>query len=209
VKASRLALGASLALAVLLACVPAAPVAADSFQPITLSVSATATARRQAPLPVTVQISADPGALDVAGAPLRIRVKLAGECGGTFDGTTGPVLLDKQLNPRPVYGHAYATTMTGSGKPNAYGVQTVCAFLEEQGDSRMFANDSSTQVNVSQPCTVSAARYDHARKALRKAERRLRRTHTRAARRLVVKRKHAVRRDRRRASAACGAGVRI
>ena len=70
-----------------------------------------------------------------AAAPIRIQVKLAPECGGTYQYTAGPVLLDKQLSPQPATGHAYSAVARGSGKPSAYGVQTVCAWLERgQGD---------------------------------------------------------------------------
>jgi hypothetical protein len=188
---------------------PASPAGADSFTPITLGISTTPIARLHAPLKISVEVSADPGALDLAAAPLRLRVKLASECGGTFATTPGNVLLDKQLSPTPATGHAYAATLHGSGRPGAYGVQTVCAFLEEQGDNRMFANDTSNQINVSRPCTVDATRYEQARKSLRRAIRQLRRHHTAKQRRLVVKRKRAFSRAHRRAAKACGPGVTL
>ena len=97
-----------------------------------------------------------PSVLDSATAPLRIRVKLATECGGTFATTPGDVLIDQQLNPQPTTGHAYQATAKGSGKPTSYGEQTVCAYLEEEGDNRMFANDTADPppVNVSRACTA-------------------------------------------------------
>jgi hypothetical protein len=63
----------------------------------------------------------------------------------------------------------------------------VCAFLEESGDNRMFANDTSNEVNVSRKCTTAAATYDAARR--------------RHARRSKLKA------DRRAARRACGPGV--
>jgi hypothetical protein len=73
-------------------------------------------------------------------------------------------LLDQQLHPQPTTGRPYGATASGSGKPTRYGDQMVCAFLEESGDNRMFANDTSSQVNVSRKCTAAAATYDTARR---------------------------------------------
>jgi hypothetical protein len=160
----------------------------DSFTPVVLSVKIAPVARLHRPLRIKVTVTADAGVLDTAIAPLRIRVKLASECGGTYAYTPGVVLLDKQLNPQPSTGRPYVATASGSGKPNRYGTQTVCVFLEEEGDDRQFATDTSDQVNVSRSCTVAAARYDA-------AERRHR--HTVAAR------------DRRAARRACGPGVTL
>lgn len=160
----------------------------DSFTPVILNVKIAPVARLRKPLRVRVTVTADAGVLDTATAPLRIRVKLASECGGTFEYTPGVVLLDKQLKPQPSIGHPYSATTSGSGKPNRYGTQTVCVFLEEEGDDRQFATDTSEQVSVSRRCTVAAARYDA-------AERRHRRL--------------AAARDRRAARRACGNGVTI
>jgi hypothetical protein len=96
-------------------------------------------------------------------------------------------LLDKQLRPQPTTGRAYDASASGSGKPAHGGNQTVCAFLEESGDNRMFANDTSDRVNVSRRCTAAAARYDTAR-----------RRHARPS---------TITADRRAARRACGPGV--
>jgi hypothetical protein len=91
----------------------------------------------------------------------------------------------------------------------------VCAYLEEQGDGRMYANDTDNppQVTVSPTCTQTAGRYDAARAALSGAERRLSHARTRAARRraraLVAQRAKTAAADRRRARAACGPGVKL
>jgi hypothetical protein len=160
---------------------------ADSFTPVRLAIKIAPVARLHQPLKVNVDVSADPSVLDNATGALRIRVKLAQECGGTFSSTPGVTLLDQQLRPQPATGRGYDASATGSGRPARYGDQTVCAFLEESGDNRMFANDTSNQVNVSRKCTTAAATYDAAR-----------RQHA-GAKRLNA--------DRRNARRACGPGV--
>lgn len=152
------------ALLALAAAVPTAAAAADSFTPVRLSVGVTPLARLGKPLTVTVHVSADPGALST---PMRVRVKLAPECGGTFQYTSGVVLVDKPLNPQPAFGHAYSGVVSGSGRPRAYGSYTICAYLEEQGDNRMLANDASMQTTVSKSCTTAANRYDALRRSPR------------------------------------------
>jgi hypothetical protein len=144
--------------------------AADSFMPVRLAVTIAPVARRHVPLTIKVRVSADASVLDLATAPVRLRVKLAGECGGTPSGTSGTTLLDRRLNPQPHTGKPYSVTVSGSGKPTTFGVMTVCAYLEDTGDNRMFANDTSNQVNVSRPCTAAAARYDTARRRQRPAK---------------------------------------
>jgi hypothetical protein len=167
--------------------ITAAAASSDSFTPVVLNVKIAAVARLHAPLQIRVKVTADAGVLDTATAPLRIRVKLASECGGEYAYTPGVALLDKRLKPQPATGEPYEATAQGSGKPNRYGVQTVCVFLEEEGDDRQFATDTSDQVDVSRSCTAAAARYDVAK----------RRRHSSAA----------AARDRRSARRACGPGV--
>ena len=159
---------------------------ADSFTPVRLTIAVAPVGRLHAPLPVSVAVSADAGALDNRSGTLRVQVKLANECGGTYQYTAGAVLLDKPLSPQPATGHAYSATVRGSGKPTAYGTQVVCTWLDDAG-GRTWANDQSTEVNVSTACTSAAARYDAARR------RHAKRT-TLAA-------------DRRSAAKACGPGV--
>jgi hypothetical protein len=186
---------------------------ADSFNPVRLSIAIAPVARLGKPLAISVQVSADPSALDTATAPLRIRAKLSGECGGTFDTTPGPVLIDQELSPQPATGKAYQATARGTGKPTAYGVRTVCAFLEEEGDNRQFANDTADppQVDVSKPCTLAARRYDRDRAALARAKRQLRHAKRPGRRaqlkKAVARRTRTVARDRRAARTACGPGV--
>jgi hypothetical protein len=150
---------------------------ADSFTPVRLGITIAPVARLHQPLKVSVDVSADPSVLDSATGPLRIRVKLAQECGGTFSSTPGVTLLDQQLRPQPATGRGYNANASGSRSPMRYGDQTVCAFLEESGDNRLFANDTSNQVSVSRKCTTAAATYDaarrrHARQSTLKADRR-------------------------------------
>ncbi len=181
----------------LAAALPAGLAGADSFTPVRLKITVAPVARLRSPLALSVSVSADPGALDNRSGPLRVRVKLAGECGGAYPYTAGTVLLDEELSPQPNTGQAYAALARGSGRPTAYGVQTVCVWLDD-ADARTWASDQSTQVDVSRACTSSAARYDTAR--------RKRRPRSAAARR---RRQQAVAADRRAALKACGPGVSL
>ena len=101
-----------------------------------LNIAVTPVARLHAPLAVTVGITADPGVLDGSDGPLRMEVKLAPECGGTFETTPGTTLVDAALDPQPATGKSYAGAVKGSGRPTAYGAQTVCAFLQDTDAGR-------------------------------------------------------------------------
>lgn len=205
---NRAALLAALAAALALL---ASAATADSFTPVRLNITIAPVARLHKPLAVTVAVSADPGVLDGSEGPMRIEVRLAGECGGDFQTTPGDVLLNQQLSPQPATGRAYTATASGSGRPGAYGVQTVCVYLEDADIGRVYANDESLQVDVSQPCTTAAGRYDAAEKTLKGNQRRLRRTHRAGVRkrlkRTVARNQRTAAQDRRRAAAACGSGV--
>jgi hypothetical protein len=142
-----------------------ATAAADSFTPVRMQIAVTPVARLHAPLKLTVHVSADPSVLDDRDGPLRMHVVLASECGGTFAYTPGVVLVNKVLSPQPTTGRAYSAVVSGSGKPNAYGVQTVCAYLDDNYET--FATDTSDQVNVSQSCTAAASHYDKVRRTKR------------------------------------------
>jgi hypothetical protein len=145
--------------------IPAGVAAADSFTPVGLDIGVAPVARLHQPLAVTVHVTADPGMLDDRTAPLRIQVKLARQCGGDFQYTTGAVLLDKRLSPQPTTGRAYSALERGSGRPAGYGTEMICTYLEEEGDDRVFANDESVTTDVSKACTAAATRYDHLRRA--------------------------------------------
>ena len=127
--------------------VPAVAIA-DSFQPVGLTIKVAATGHLRSKLPVTITVTADAGVLDARTAPLRMLVKLAPECGGTFRYTTGPVLLNRRMNPQPATGRPYTATVKGEGTPTSRGLQTVCVWLAEEGDGRQFATDTSNQVDV-------------------------------------------------------------
>jgi hypothetical protein len=187
--------------------------AADSYTPIRMTTHVTPVARAHAPLKTTVSVSADPGVLDVAQGSLLVQVKLAAECGGSFQTTPGIALVNAPLTPTPRSGQAYSGSASGSGRPTAFGTQTLCVFLEDSAVGRVFANDESSLVNVSRPCTTGAARYDTAQTALTRVERRLRRTERAATRRrlkrTIAQRRRTANRDRRAARKACGTGVAL
>jgi hypothetical protein len=133
--------------------IPASLAAADSFVPVSMSIAVAPVARLTAPLKVTVGVKADPGVLDTGEGPLRVEVKLAPECGGDFQNTAGVTLINLALNPPPATGKAYSGTVTDRGRPLAYGIQTVCAYLEDSTAGRVYASDQSLTVNVSPACT--------------------------------------------------------
>jgi hypothetical protein len=191
--------------------IPASLAAADSFVPVSISIAIAPVARLTAPLKATVGVKADPGVLDTGEGPLRVEVKLASECGGDFQHTAGVTLINLALNPPPTTGKAYSGTVTDRGRPLAYGIQTVCAYLEDSTAGRVYASDQSLTVNVSPACTAAGRRYDSAARALARARRQYRRAHGKKARRratkLVASRKRTLAGDRRRGVAVCGPGV--
>lgn len=208
----KLRVGAGIALAATF--IVTATASADSFTPIRMTSHVTPVARAHAPLKMTVAVRVDPGVLDVADGNLQVQVKLtSGECGGDFQTTQGVTLVNAPLTPVPRNGQAYAGSASGSGRPTAFGTQTLCVFLEDADVGRVFANDESSQVNVSRACTTGAARYDAAEKALTRAQRELQRTKKTARRRqadlkrTIARRARTVARDRRSARTACGPGV--
>jgi hypothetical protein len=222
----RTALGAALTLAPIAAALTLAPIAAaltlapiaavasvDSFTPITMNIGVTPIARLGAPLPVKVSVKADPGVLDTADGPLRVEVKLAGECGGNFETTTGVTLVNAPLNPQPTVGRAYSGGASGSGRPVAYGTRTVCTYLEDTGSGRVYANDESVRADITPACTSAGLAYDRAYRSLRAAQRSLRHARTRAARRrdrrLVAGRQRTLAGARHRGVAVCGSGVAL
>jgi hypothetical protein len=136
--------------------VTAASVSADPLDPVRLSVAAPAIASLDRPVAVSVTVDADAGAFAQTAQDLRLRVRLApGECASTFAGTSGPVLLDRDIGAVPTSVAAFHGVFAGSGRATAYGIQTVCAFLEEQGDNRLYAADNSMAVDVSRVCTTA------------------------------------------------------
>jgi hypothetical protein len=202
------------ALGALLMLVAVAAVAsADSFTPVTMNIGVTPIARLGAPLPVKVSVKADPGVLDTADGPLRVKVKLAAECGASFETTSGVTLVNASLQPEPTVGKGYSGGASGSGRPVAYGARTLCTYLEDTGSGRVYANDESVSVNVTPACTSAGRAYDRAARSLSSARRSLRHARTRAARRrdrrLVTGRRRALTTARHRGVAACGNGVSL
>ncbi|HEX8977943.1 MAG TPA: hypothetical protein VF781_15665, partial [Solirubrobacteraceae bacterium] len=168
--------------AALIAMLGAAVAAADSFTPITMNVGVTPIARLGVPLRVKVSVHADPGVLDTADGPLRVKVKLASECGGSFETTSGATLVNAPLTPAPTVGRAYTGGATGSGSPVAYGTRTLCTYLEDTGSNRVYANDTSVTTSVTAACTSAGRAYDRSLRSLRAAQRSLRHAGTPAAR---------------------------
>jgi hypothetical protein len=148
-----------------------------SDEPVTLAVQAPAAAALGLPFRVTTSVGADAGALDPRSAPLRIRVRLASACAGTFDDTAGITVLDAELAPVPVQGKAYTRRFSRSLTVTRYGTLTACAFLEEAGDHRMFAFDSSTQIAVTKRCTAATRRARTSAKRVSSARAKLRHAH--------------------------------
>jgi hypothetical protein len=120
----------------------------NSFEPVRLAISVPRTVRVHHRLAVEVTVTADPGVLDIRTAALRVQIKLATECGGTYRHTNGTVLLDHRLKPQPRTGHPYRATVRGHAEPAAAGVKVVCAWLTEEGDERVFASDQSLTIEV-------------------------------------------------------------
>jgi hypothetical protein len=138
-----------------------------SDEPVTMSVDMPNVVAAGIGFPVRVTVTSDPGAL--ASAPMRVRVRAASECGGTFDSTPGTVLLDAPLGP--------SGQVAGRASTSSFGSFTACAFLEQQGDNRLFAFDDSTSFAVTHACTTATRRAAATRASLRKVRKALRRSH--------------------------------
>jgi hypothetical protein len=187
-SAAALALvGAGLAGAALL---PGAASASTPDEPVRLAVSAPPVVSLDALVAVSVSVTSDPGAFDIAEAPVRLRVRVSGaQCRDTFATTTGPVAIDQRLSLPGRPSPAFATTLTGRARPADFGTSTVCAFVEEEGSDRLFAADGDTRVVVSRACTDASRRQaaltlalTGARRDLGRARRALSRAHRRRAR---------------------------
>lgn len=150
-------------------------------EPVTMDVNMPGVVASGIGFPVRVTVTSDPRALGTATAPLRVRVKAAAECGGSFDSTPGAVLLDAPLGANG--------SAAGRASTTAFGTFTACAFLEQQGDDRLFAFDDSTSFAVTHACTTFTRRAVAARSSLRKVRKQLR--HARGAHRAALARKSA------------------
>jgi hypothetical protein len=184
----------------------AAPASATSQadDPVRLAVSAPAVVSLDLAAPITVTVSSNPGAFDIADAPIRLRVRLSPAlCRNTFDTTSGSVAIDSRLALPPRPSPAFTQTITGHATPSDFETDSVCAFVEEEGSNRLFAIDADTQVVVSRACTAATRRQASlvsalagARQTLAQVQRRLAQARRRLARRHHARGRHRARRRR-------------
>jgi hypothetical protein len=123
----------------------------DSFTPVTLTTTIAPVLHVGAKVPLRVHVSADAGVLDIRDSVLKVEVALASECDGTFAQTekTGVALMNRPLSPQPIAGQAYsATAATTWNAPRSTGTQTVCVWLVQASDQRVYASDQSITVQV-------------------------------------------------------------
>ncbi len=171
-RAAAVVLGALAAFLVV-----AATAGAALLEPVTI----TATAPEPqivagAPFKLEVAVEAEAGTLAIAAQPLRVRVKLAPECGGSFAGTAGPAAFEQQL-PAPGSG-PYKQLVSGKVTAGAPGTAVVCAFLEDATE-RQFATDTEEEITVAaagtatKQCTVATQELTAAKKKLKRLEHRI------------------------------------
>ncbi len=188
---------AALLLAVLAgALLGAQPAAAELAEPVSVTATAPQAVQRGVAFPLTVDVEAEPGALDIAAPPLRLRVRFAPECGGSFAGTEGPTAIDRAL-PAPGAGSPYSKTVATKTKIGALGPETVCAFLEDSQE-RQFATDTEETLRVVPPCRA-------AKRKLARLKRQLRHASSKHKRHRLKKR---LRKARRQVRLACGGGAK-
>jgi hypothetical protein len=157
--------------------VVAATAGAALLEPVTI----TATAPEPqivagTPFKLEVAVDAEPATLDIAAQPLRVRVKLAPECGGSFIGTAGPAAFEQTL-PAPAAGAAYKQLVSGKVTAASAGPEVVCAFLEDATE-RQFATDTEEEVTVLaagavKQCTAATTQLTAAKKKLKRLEHRI------------------------------------
>jgi hypothetical protein len=129
------------------------------------------------PFKLEVTVEAEPGTLAIAAQPLRVRVKLAPECGGSFIGTPGPAAFEQGL-PAPAAGAAYKQLVTGKVTAATPGTEVVCAFLEDATE-RQFATDTEEEVTVlaagaaAKQCSAATRQLTTAKRKLKRLEHRI------------------------------------
>jgi hypothetical protein len=128
------------------------------------------------PFKLEVAVEAEPATLDIAAQPLRVRVKLAPECGGSFIGTAGPAAFEQAL-PAPAAGAPYKQLVSGKVTVASAGPEVVCAFLEDATE-RQFATDTEEEVTVLaagavKRCTAATKQLTTAKKKLKRLEHRI------------------------------------
>jgi hypothetical protein len=186
-RRARRSLAALAATLAALALTFAAPATAQNGEIVRLTISVAPVVATGAPIPVTVTIDADQGALSQRSDHLQLRVRYAAECAGTFTGTPGPVAIDTQIPDPAGANTAYHATLHGSASVAALGTYSVCAYLLEQGTGRLFAQDSDTQFRATSACTDASRGDARVVAALRTARRQLKHAH--GARRAALRRK--------------------
>lgn len=128
------------------------------------------------PFKLEVALEAEAGTLDIAARPLRVRVKLAPECGGSFAGTAGPAAFEQTLAGPPA-GAALKQMLIGKVTASTPGTEVVCAFLED-ATQRQFATDTEEEVTVLaagavKQCTAAAKQLKKAKRKLKRLEHRI------------------------------------
>ncbi len=175
-----------MALAATLLATAATP-AAGQGEIVRLSITVAPVVAAGAAIPVAVAIDADRGALSSRTDHLRLRVRYAAECAGTFAGTPGPVAIDARIPDPATANTTYHATLDGSTAVASLGAYSVCAFLEEEGTGRLFAQDSDTQFQATAGCTAASRTNARDAAALRAAQRQLARV--RGSRRAALRRR--------------------
>ncbi|HWI72106.1 MAG TPA: hypothetical protein VNT55_09135 [Baekduia sp.] len=136
------------ALALLALTAPASFARADDIDPVRLTVTAPPAARVGAPISVGVTVAADAGALDLRAGTLRVGVRLAPICGGSFATTADTATaIDAPLSPQPTTGAAFSATIRGSTTVAKTGDVSVCTYLLDD-DGRQWATDTDSLVEV-------------------------------------------------------------
>jgi len=169
-RAAAVALGGLAALLAL-----AGGAGAALLEPVTVTASAPETAIVRTPFKLEVAVEAEAETLAIAAQPLRVLVKLAPECGGSFAGTEGPAALEATL-PAPGAG-AYSQTVTGKVTAASAGTEVVCAFLDD-AQERQFATDTEEEVTVlsrgaARQCAAGRKRLKASKRQLKRLERRI------------------------------------
>jgi phosphatidylinositol-3-phosphatase len=187
----RGAAGGLLALLVLFA-LTAPAAAAELEEPVGVTTDVPAAVVAGKAFPLSAAVKADPGALDIAAQPLRLRVRFAPECGGSFAGTEGPTALDRVL-PAPTAGAPYEATVSVKTKLGSAGPEVACAFLED-AQERQFATDTEATFRVVRTC--GAENLTRLLKRYHKLERRIAKARKRARRLPAAERRHAMKKLR-------------
>ena len=139
--------GAGAALSLLVTLLAVGPAGGAQGDPVRINVAAPKVVAANANLRISIKVAASRGAFDIAARPVRLRVRMAGECGGSYAGTVGPRVYDRKLSPQPTKQGAYSKSLRPSVRLHHVGVQTVCAFVEDS-QHRQFATSTDVTVRV-------------------------------------------------------------